>query len=46
MQFFNIQLPSRQYQWNLDDETKADVGEDGLFISRDKEGFVNIIVVD
>jgi len=46
MQFYPIQLPSRQYQWNLDDESKADIGEDGMFISRDKEGFVNIIVVD
>lgn len=46
MQFYPIALPSRQYQWNIDDENKADIGEDGLFISKDKEGFVNIIVID
>lgn len=46
MQFYPISLPSRQYQWNIDVEERADIGEDGLFISKDKEGFVNLIVVD
>lgn len=46
MQFYQIQLPSRQYQWNIDLEDKGLIGEDGLFFSKDKEGFVNVIVVD
>ena len=46
MQFFPIQLPSRQYEWNIDVEEKGDIGEDGLFISKDKEGMVHVLVVD
>jgi hypothetical protein len=46
MQFYPIALPSRQYQWNIDAEDKADIGEDGLFFSKDREGFVNLLVVD
>lgn len=46
MQFYTIKLPSRQYQWNIDSEEKADIGEDGMFFSKDKEGFVNLLVVD
>jgi hypothetical protein len=46
MQFFPIKLPSKQYEWNIDVEDRADIGEDGLFISKDKEGFVHVTVVD
>jgi len=46
MQFFPIQLPSKQYEWNIDVEEKGDIGEDGLFISKDKEGMVHVLVVD
>lgn len=44
--FHPISLPNRQFQWNLDNSERGDIGEDGLFISKDKEGFVNILVVD
>ena len=46
MQFFPLQLPSKQYEWNIDVEEKGDIGEDGLFISKDKEGMVHVLVVD
>ena len=46
MSFTPIALPSRQYQWNVDDSSKGDIGEDGVFVSKDKEGFAAITVVD
>lgn len=46
MQFYPIALPSHQYQWNIDLEDKALISDDGLFYSKDKEGFVNVLVVD
>ncbi len=46
MQFFPIKLPSKQYSWSIDTEEKADIGEDGLFLSKDKEGFVHVVVTD
>lgn len=46
MRYRNISLPSRQYQWNVDAPIKGEIGEDGVFISKDLEGFVNIQVVD
>jgi hypothetical protein len=46
MSFSPIKLPSKQYEWNVDDSSRGLVGEDGVFISKDKEGFVSIHVVD
>ena len=38
MTFIPISLPNKQYQWNVDDAGKGAIGEDGVFISKDKEG--------
>lgn len=46
MQFFPITLPNKQYLWNVDNDSRGDIGEDGLFISKDKEGMVGLYVVD
>jgi hypothetical protein len=43
MTFNHIKLPSKQYQWNVDDDQKGIIGEDGLFISKDVEGFASIL---
>jgi hypothetical protein len=42
MQFFEIKLPNAQYHWNVDQDTMGDCGEDGMFISKDKEGYLEI----
>ena len=46
MQFFPIQLPSKQYIWSVDEEKKGLIYSDGTFISKDKEGYVGIHVED
>ena len=46
MHFAKISLPSKQYSWSTLDSDKGDIGEDGVFISKDREGFVNILVTD
>ncbi len=46
MSFSPIRIPSKQYQWNVDDVKRGLIGEDGVFISKDKEGYANILVVD
>ncbi len=46
MSFSPIRIPSKQYQWNVDDVERGLIGEDGVFISKDKEGYANILVVD
>ena len=46
MDFNKISLPSPKYEWNVDAEDKGMIGEDGMFISKDKEGMVNIHVVE
>jgi hypothetical protein len=46
MQFTPVALPNKQYHWNVDNSSVGDIGEDGVFISKDKAGFANILVVD
>jgi len=46
MTFVQIALPHKQYLWNLDDSDKGLIGEDGIFISKDQEGYASIVVVD
>lgn len=48
MTYHHITLPSSQYEWNIydDQQDKGIIGEDGLFLSLNKEGLVNIIVSD
>ena len=46
MTFTPIKIPNRQYRWSTDDNEKGDIGEDGVFISKDKEGYSSVIVVD
>ena len=46
MTFLPISLPNKQYLWNVDNSSKGIIGEDGIFISKDKEGFASILVVD
>lgn len=46
MSFSNIQLPNSQYEWKVDDKDKGDIGNDGVFVSKDKEGFTGITVID
>ncbi len=46
MTFTPIKIPTKQYQWNVDDDERGLIGEDGVFISKDKQGFANILVVD
>jgi|LauGreDrversion4_2_1035121.scaffolds.fasta_scaffold42097_5 hypothetical protein len=46
MTFTPIKLPNRQYKWSTDDSEKGDIGEDGVFISKDKEGYSSVIVID
>ena len=41
-----ISIPSKQYQWNVDDKRLGDIAEDGVFISKDKEGLASILVID
>ena len=44
--YFYVTLPSIQYEWDIDSDDKGIIGEDGVFISKDKEGYVNIHVLD
>jgi hypothetical protein len=48
MTYHNVRLPDSQYKWDLYEgqDDKGIIGEDGMFTSKDKEGFVNIIVTD
>lgn len=46
MSFSPISLPNKQYQWNIEEEGLGFIGDDGIFISQDKEGLAPIIVVD
>lgn len=46
MTFSPIKIPNRQYKWNTEDSDKGDIGEDGVFISKDIEGYSSVIVVD
>jgi hypothetical protein len=43
MTFTPINIPNRQYRWRTDDDEMGDIGEDGVFISRDKEGYSHIL---
>jgi hypothetical protein len=43
MTFTPISIPNKQYQWNVDDADKGDIGEDGVFTSKDKEGYASIL---
>lgn len=46
MHYLPVALPNRQYHWNVDNSSVGDIGEDGVFISKDKQGLANILVVD
>jgi hypothetical protein len=46
MSFSPIIIPNRQYQWSIDDAEKGVIGEDGVFISKDIEGYGSIHVID
>jgi hypothetical protein len=46
MSFTPISLPNKQYQWNLDDADKGIIGDDGVFVSKDIEGYASINVID
>jgi hypothetical protein len=40
MTFTQIALPNKQYLWNVDETDKGVIGEDGIFMSKDKEGLI------
>lgn len=42
MSFSPISLPNKQYQWNIEEEGLGFIGDDGIFISQDKEGLAQI----
>ena len=46
MTYDEIQLPSQQYEWNLDFVERGAISDDGNFISQDKEGLISINVKD
>ena len=46
VQYYKIDLPDSQYDWEVDDNDKSEISNDGFFKSKDKEGLVNILVRD
>lgn len=46
MSFSPIALPNKQYHWNVEDSTLGIISEDGVFVSKDLDGFTSIQVVD
>lgn len=46
MNFDDIPLPNRQYEWYIDHQERGSIGDDGIFISEDKEGYVSVHVKD
>jgi hypothetical protein len=38
MKFHGVALPNRQYEWNVDATQKGAIGNDGMFVSKDREG--------
>ncbi len=46
MTFTPINLPNKQYAWNIDNSDQGTINDEGVFLSKDKEGFASILVID
>ena len=46
MTFTPINLPNKQYAWNVDNSDQGTINDEGVFLSKDKEGFASILVID